>query len=142
VTPENKQHLEVESWLDILGIDLFCQWDVLVFLHRHPTSLISAEHIARLLGHPTGEVVTALDSLESLGFVERSRVDQGVRLYQHVTPRRPGHGDILDRLLALGATRAGRLILSRTLRRDKPPNQGNGQARLQGKGRATCLKAV
>jgi DNA-binding IclR family transcriptional regulator len=39
-------------------------------------------HIARLLGYATGEVVAALEYLESLGFVERSCVSQGVRLYQ------------------------------------------------------------
>jgi hypothetical protein len=108
---------QVEDWLTALGVDCLCQWDVLVFLYRHLTSLVSAEHIARLLGYPTAEVVTALDGLEFLGLVERSRVDQGVRLYQFSTPADSPRGDALSRLLAVAASRRGRLLLTQKLRR-------------------------
>src|SRR5229473_1778163 len=81
---DNQPDLQVEDWLKTLGIESLCQWDVLVFLYRHQSSLVSAEDIARFLGYATVEVVAALDSLESSGLVERSRVSQGVRLY-HLT---------------------------------------------------------
>ena len=51
---ENPLDAEVEGWLKALGVDSLCQWDVLVFLCRHLASLVSAEHIARLLGYETG----------------------------------------------------------------------------------------
>jgi hypothetical protein len=142
--------LQVESWLQTLGIDSLCQWDTLIFLYRHHASLVNAEHIARLLGYPTGEAVTALDTLESLGLVERSRVSQGVRLYQFTGPADPPRGDALDRLITFAESRAARLLLAKRLRRGgpsfAPPSQkgekgGNALSRLQGKGRATWRKA-
>src|SRR5215472_16125997 len=96
---ENPPGFQVEGWLKTLGVESLPQWDVLVFLCRHLTSLVGAEHIARLLGYETGAVVAALDSLESLGLVNRSRVDQGVRLYQFATPEDTGRGDTLGQLL-------------------------------------------
>ncbi len=77
---DNEPDVQVEGWLKTLGIESLCQWDVLVFQYRHQSSLVSAEHIAHFLGYATAEVVAALDSLESSGLVERSRVSQGVRL--------------------------------------------------------------
>jgi DNA-binding MarR family transcriptional regulator len=136
--PDNK----VEGWLRTLGIELLCQWDVLVFLYRHQASLVSAEDIARLLGHPTGEVVAALACLESRGLVGRSRVDQGVRLYQFTAPQTPRDENAVDQLLTLAGTRAVRLLLSRTLRRGTPPNQNNGSASIKSQGGATWAKAI
>jgi hypothetical protein len=139
----NPPDLQIEGWLKTLGVELLCQWDVLVFLYRHLTSLVSAEHIARLLGHPTGEVVAALDCLEYLGLVERSRVNQGVRLYQFAAPEDPRPGGALDRLLTLASSRAGRLLLSKKLRRGNPPKQDNGPPRLyREEGSASWRKAI
>jgi DNA-binding MarR family transcriptional regulator len=86
---EDEPNVQVESWLKTLGMESLCQWDVLVFQYRHQSSLVSAEHIARFLGYATAEVVAALDSLESSGLVERSRVSKGVRLYQLAGTGRP-----------------------------------------------------
>src|SRR5713226_4063827 len=79
---DNQPDLQVEGWLKTLGIESLCQWDVLVFLYRHQSSLVSAEHFARLLGYAAGDVSAALASLKSSGLVGCSRVSQGVRLYQ------------------------------------------------------------
>jgi hypothetical protein len=83
---------------------------MLVFLYRHQTSLVSAEHIARLLGTATGEAVAALDHLESLGFVARSRTSQGVRLYQSTVPVNTPPGDACHRLLRIADSHAVRLL--------------------------------
>src|SRR5450432_1339508 len=91
--------LLVEGWLKTLGIESLCQWDVLVFQYRHQSSLISAETIARFLGYATADVVAALDSLESSGLVERSRVSQEVRLYQVTAAADPARRDALERLM-------------------------------------------
>jgi hypothetical protein len=108
---------EVEGWLKTLGVQTLCQWDVLVFLYRHQTSLAGADHLARLSGYPTERVVAALDVLDSLGLVKRSRVSQGARLYQFTAPSGPQRGEAFDRLLALAQNRAGRLLLAKRLRR-------------------------
>jgi hypothetical protein len=116
---ENIEHIsdaDIDGWLRTLGIASLCQWDVLVFLHRHQTSLVGADFIARLLGYASDPVVAALDVLESLGIVERSRVSQIVRLYQFTAPLDPPRGDAWARLLALAGDRAGRVRVSKRLR--------------------------
>ena len=60
---------DIDGWLHTLGITSLCQWDVLVFLYRHQTSLVGADVIAHLLGYASDLVVAALDVLEFLGLV-------------------------------------------------------------------------
>ncbi|MBV8318672.1 MAG: MarR family transcriptional regulator, partial [Planctomycetaceae bacterium] len=116
---------EVEGWLKTLGIDSLCQWDVLIFLDRHQTSLVGAEHLARLLGYSTELLVDALDVLVSLGLVGRSRVSQGARLYRFTPPSGSPHGEAFRRLLDLASHRAGRLVLSQQLRKgEQTPSEG------------------
>ena len=132
---DNQLDLQVEGWLKTLGIESLCQWDVLVFLDRHQPSLVSADHIARFLGYATAEVVAALDRLESSGLVERSRVSQGVRLYQLTAPADPTHRDALERLMTLADSRTLRLLLARTLRgtdRVAQPDQDENDFPLHG----------
>src|ERR1700674_791880 len=113
---DNEPDVQVEDWLKTLGIESLCQWDVLVFLYRHQSSLVNAEHIARFLGYATAEVVAALDSLESSGLVERSRVSQGVRLYQLTAPADPMRRDALERLMTFADSHTVRRLLARRLR--------------------------
>ena len=101
----------VEHWLVTARITALQHLDMLVFLYRHQTSLVSAEHIARLLGYATGEAVAALDHLESLGFVARSRTSQGVRLYQFTAPANTPPGDACHRLMRIADSRVVRLLL-------------------------------
>ena len=110
---DNPTDLQVNGWLKTLGIESLCQWDVLVFLYRHQSSLVSAEHIARFLGHATAEVVAALDSLESSALVQPSRVSQGVRLYQLTAPEDPTRSDASERLMTLADSHNVRLLLGR-----------------------------
>ena len=141
--PQQPTDLQVEGWLKTLGVGCRCQWDVLVFLNRHLCCLVSGEHVARLLGWPTAEVVTALDGLESLGLVERSRVDQGVRLYQFTTPADSPRGDALGRLLTVAESRAGRLLLAQKLPRAERPYQNEGPSRgPREEGSAPWRKAI
>ena len=129
---DNQPDLQVEGWLKTLGIESLCQWDVLVFLYRHQSSLVSAEHIARFLGYATAEVVAALDSLESSGLVERSRVSQGVRLYQLTAPADPTRSDASERLMTLADSHTVRLLLARRLRGSDRPDQNKKAVRLRG----------
>src|SRR5438445_9426210 len=107
---DNQPDLQVNGWLKTLGIESLCQWDVLVFLHRHQSSLVSAEQFARMLGYATAEVVAARDSLECSGLVHRSRVSQGVRL---TAPADPTRSDALQRLMLLSDGHTVRLLLAR-----------------------------
>ena len=125
--PHDASEGGVEAWLRTLGIDSLTQWDLLVFLYHHQTSLVGAEFIARLLGYTTASVVAALEVLEFLGLVERSRALQGVRLYQFALPADPPRRDAFVRLTALANSRAGRLQLFKQLK----PRDQTRQERIQ-----------
>jgi hypothetical protein len=81
MTPHLASETEVADWLTTVGVTSLCQWDVLVFLAGHQATLLGVEALARLLGYATESLVAALDALEALTLVERSRVSQGARLY-------------------------------------------------------------
>jgi hypothetical protein len=120
---DHQPDLQVEGWLKTLGIESLCQWDVLIFLYRHQSTLVRAEHIASLLGDATAEVVAALDSLESSGLVQPSRVSQGVRLYQLTPPADPTRGDASERLMSLADSHTVRLLLARRMRGSDRPDE-------------------
>ena len=107
----------IEGWLKTLGVKSIVEWDTVVFLYRYHASLMTAEHIARMLGCATNEVINAMDSLEFVGLVERSRTSQGVRLYQFTRPIGPTRGDAFDGLMSIAESRAIRLFLARKWRR-------------------------
>jgi hypothetical protein len=113
---EHISDAEIDGWLNTLGITLLCQWDVLVFLYRHQVSLVGADVIARLLGYDSGPVIDALDVLESLGLVERSRVSQTARLYRFTVPSDSRRDGAWAHLLALASHRAGRVRLAKRWR--------------------------
>jgi hypothetical protein len=107
---------DLERLLQTLGITSLCQWDVLVFLYHHQTSLLGANLIAHLLGYASDPVVAALDVLAFLGLVERSRVSQVARLYQFTVPSDPQRRDAWIALLPMASHRAGRVRLAEHLR--------------------------
>jgi DNA-binding MarR family transcriptional regulator len=105
----------VQSCLEGVGISAISEWDVLAFLHRHRTSLASADQIARLLGYDSAVVGGALDRLERNLLIERSRTSRGVRLYRILALSEVGLERSLRRLISLSESRSGRLILTRQL---------------------------
>ena len=125
---EHLSDAEIDGWLRALGVTSLCQWDVLVFLYRHQTSLLGADSIARLLGYASAPVVAALDVLDLLGLVERSRVSRIVRFYQFTAPSDPQRGDAWARLLALASERGGRVRLTTRLRGGERTDQEQLQA--------------
>lgn len=118
----------VAGWLQTLGVGSRCQWDVLVFLSRHQTTLLGAADLARLLGYASQVIVVALDVLETLHLVERSRISQGARLYRCLVPQTGPRCEAFAQLLALGAERAGRVCIARQLRPDHTPTERAEQA--------------
>ena len=113
---ERLSDAEIDGLLKTLGITSLCQWDVLIFLYHHQTSLLGANLIAHLLGYASDPVVAALDVLAFLGHVERSRVSQVARLYQFTVPSDPQRRDAWIALQPLASDRAGRVRLAQHLR--------------------------
>ena len=128
MAPQLPPETTVAGWLQTLGVGSRCQWDVLVFFACHQTTLLGAADLARLLGYAPTALVVALDVLETLALVERSRVSQGARLYRCLLPQTAPRRKALAQLLALAAARAGRVHIARQFRPDHTPHGGNEQA--------------
>ena len=131
VAPEATEPIDlaIRGWAETLGIATLTEWDVLSFLYRHGTSLISSEQIARLIGYGTGPVGEALDRLERGRLIERSRPSRGVRLYKFSAARDSRVQGCFLELLRLTKDRAGRLLMMKTLQaplRRKDTSTRNG----------------
>ncbi|PSM45573.1 hypothetical protein C7Y66_29635 [Chroococcidiopsis sp. CCALA 051] len=110
---EDVSAFEIESWLQTLGIQQLIEWDVLVYLYRHQSSLINAEQISHLLNYGSNLIVEALKTLESLGLVERSRASRGARLHRLVPPVEPPCQEAFERLIGLKNAHPVRRLLAR-----------------------------
>lgn len=140
----------IRGWLETLGINEICQLDVLVFLHHHRTALLSAEQMAGFMCHGSAAVVAALDHLESLRIVERSRLSQGARIYQVIPLPDGPRGRAFQELMALMESRAGRLAITEKLRETNRRTAvvvlsvpaANQRAPLAGKGARQWPKAI
>jgi DNA-binding MarR family transcriptional regulator len=128
---EEAEDFLVQENLKALGVSLLSEWDTLAFLYRHGTTLTSAAQIARLLGGDTASVSKALDRLESLELIQRSRGSQDVRLYRFAVLTDPSRQSCLMELMSLAEKRTGRLLLLKHLRRGSPQTvSGSGGLRF------------
>jgi DNA-binding transcriptional ArsR family regulator len=119
---ETSPDAQVVERLKALGVELMAEWDTLVFLHRHTASLGTAAEIARLTGYEKTEIGAALQKLEGLGLIQRTRASQGTRIYQCTEPSEPGRGTFLVELMGMAQSRSGRLLLLKHL---KIPRHGS-----------------
>jgi hypothetical protein len=90
--------------------------------------MLGAADLAHLLGYASNAIVVALDALDALGLVERSRVSQGARLYLCLVPHTSPRREAFVQLLALDAHRAGRILLIQQLRQNHTPYELAQQA--------------
>jgi len=122
---ENIADADVHNWLQSVGVESLCQWDVLGFLHRHRITLLPPKGLAGLLGYEMKSVVAALDSLAALQLVQWSARSHGANSYQLVVPLELSRSDALERLFALSDHRSGRLLVDKHLGRgDRSPHEG------------------
>lgn len=117
---EKSLDFQIQECLTRLDISSPVEWDVLTFVYRHQASLANAEQIARMLGYPSTVVGDALDHLESLKLIRRSRASQGVRLYQFVSSEADSPSQsCFQQLITLTENPAGRLLLIKKLRQHR-----------------------
>jgi hypothetical protein len=116
VDQDKNLDLQIQECLKQLGISSAVDWDVLAFVCRHQASLASAEQMARLLGYPSTVVGDALDHLESLKLIRRSRASQGVRLYQFGSPELDAASQgCVRQLITIAENPTGRSLLIKSL---------------------------
>jgi DNA-binding MarR family transcriptional regulator len=131
VAQEKNLDFQLQECLTRLGMASPVEWDVLAFVYRHQASLTNADQIARMLGYASTVVADALDHLESLKLIRRSRASQGMRLYQCVTSEAdPLSDSCFQQLITLAENPAGRLLLITKLR---PPRAGLSPGKKKGK---------
>ena len=120
----------VTLMLDVL--DRPCDLDVLLFLHRHPRALMTADDLARRVGHPVEVVRRSLSALCRGGLMASSEPamtaePSGVRLYRSVVG---AWDDLLPAILWVASSPEGRHALRRALElkraRPLPPGEGRG----------------
>jgi DNA-binding MarR family transcriptional regulator len=84
-----------------------CELDLLVFLYRHPRTLLTNERLAILVGYDMTEIARAIEGFIEAGIVERTQDSMhAARMYllQLEGPQVGG----LRALIALASTREGR----------------------------------
>jgi len=119
----------VADWLHSLGVVSRCQWEVLIFLSLHHSTLLGAADLARLLGYVSQAIIEALDILETLGLVQRSRISQGARWYRFYLPLDAPRREAFAQLQALAGHRAGRMLLAKQWQRDGTPDETRPQTK-------------
>jgi len=85
-----------------------CDLDLMVFLHRHPRTLLTTEQLAGFVGYSPKEIAEALDAFIAAGLVERTAQQSmhAARLFVLLLDGPRGGG--VRALLELAATREGR----------------------------------
>lgn len=103
-----------------------CDLDLLVFLYRHPRTLLTSEQIAAFVGRDMKLVAESLDLLIAAGFVERlHNPTHAARLYLLAVHGPEDKG--LKRLLELASTRQGRQEILAALNSGSSHPQGKAK---------------
>jgi DNA-binding MarR family transcriptional regulator len=91
-------------------------WDVLVFVRRHGTTIASDANMVGLIGYSPSVIEAALNGLTKAGLIQSSRSD-GTGLYKFVPLDTPAGRDCLDALTKMADRRSERLQLIGALRK-------------------------
>ena len=84
-----------------------CELDLLMFLHRHPRTLLTSERLAAFVGYEMKQVAKSIEAFIDAGILERTQnASYAARMYVLVL-NGPGDGG-LTTLLKLASTRTGR----------------------------------
>jgi DNA-binding MarR family transcriptional regulator len=113
---ENPQDELIKECLGSLDISSLCEWDVLLFIHRHSTVITHDGELARLLGYENKLVSDALDKLQDRGLVARSDLNANAKAHQLSVKTHSQHKTSFQQLARVAATREGRLILAKQLK--------------------------
>jgi len=117
--PEKSQDVLVAECLHSLGVSFLTEWDALTFVYKHGAILCTAAQIARLIGCDMAETGAALQKLERLGLIQRSRAAQWIRFYRFSPPPEPTRHSCFLELMRLTQDRAGRVLLLKHLKRHR-----------------------
>lgn len=93
-----------------------CDLDLLLFLNRHPRTLLTSEQLAAFVGYDIKEIAKSLEAFIEAGLLERIQNPMhAARMYLLVLDA-PQNGGIRE-LLRLASTRTGRHTILQALDR-------------------------
>ena len=103
-----------------------CDLDLLVFLHRHPRTLLTNEQIAAFVGYDMKQVAKSLEAFVEAGLLERTQnPTHAARMY--LLKLQGPHSGGPKNLLELASTREGRRAILDTMKSDKSSVEGHGR---------------
>jgi DNA-binding MarR family transcriptional regulator len=105
-----------------------CDLDLLVFLHRHPRTLLTSEQLAALAGYTMNEVAKSLDVFIEAGLLER--IQSPTHAARMLVLNGPAGGE-LQALLKLASTRQGRRNLLEILQGGRAHTEPGAQQQLR-----------
>lgn len=97
-----------------------CDLDLLVFLYRHPRTLLTSENLAAMVGYDMHRVVRGLDGFVEAGILERVQSSTHAARMYLLSLHGPRGGGLRD-VLELASTRDGRRKILEVL------NSGSGR---------------
>ena len=101
-----------------------CDLDLIVFLHRHPRTLLTSEQLAGFVGYNLKEIAKAVDTFIEAGLLARTTQQSLHAARMFVLLLGGPRGEGMKAVLELGSTRAGQQgILEALNARGTPPNQ-------------------
>ncbi|MFB3917345.1 MAG: hypothetical protein ACE14M_11485 [Terriglobales bacterium] len=107
-----------------------CALDLLVFLYRHPRTMLTTEKLAAFVGHDMNQVAKSLDAFITAGLVERTQNPMhAARMYLLVLNGPQGEG--LKALLKLASTRQGRREVLETLNAGRSRTEREAKQKLR-----------
>jgi hypothetical protein len=109
-----------------------CDLDLIVFLHRHPRTVLTSEQLAGFLGYNLKDIAKALDSFIEVGLLERMTQQSlhAARMFVLLLDGPQGGG--IRPLLELGSTREGRAGILEALKAPGPrADQPDGRPELR-----------
>jgi hypothetical protein len=112
----------IKTHLAVLGISLLAEWDVLIFIYRHGTSLAGGQQIAPLVGYDRVSTGTVLEVLTAKGLISRSRSSHGVRLYRFLPFDNTSVRHSFESLMSISRGREGRLLMVSVFRKLRGTN--------------------
>lgn len=84
-----------------------CDLDLLVFLYRHPRTLLTSEQLAAFVGYDIKQIAKSLEAFIEAGLLERTQNPMHAARMYLLELDGPHHGGIRE-LLKLASTRNGR----------------------------------
>ena len=127
--PQHSEHAK-RLLADATVIRDACDLDLLVFLHRHPRTLLTSENLAALVGYDMRQIGKALDAFVDAGILERIQSStHAARMY--LLSLQGPHGGGLKAILEVASTREGRRKIVEALNGRDPQTKSEAAQQLR-----------